>query len=275
MILGIIAFFFIITFPIALVWFSISGSILDADTYKPVVPLLLDSMINQNLSQTGLQISEESLKQIEPLFYTWLDDIFDYVNAKTDKLNLKLPSDDVLKPAVKQLLLSTIKQSTPNGGQLTNEQVDALLEQAYPAMKQQLQTSINSFNIQLESQLLQARDILSLARLVGIIALILSLVFIIFAIVLIWQVRSIMNWIGTYFLLGSVPLLLIALGLIFGLNSILQSASLPQEAILPATSIVSAVFNNLAIFSGIFTVIGLALLFVKYAFPKAVKEPAK
>jgi len=184
-ILGIIAFFFIITFPIALVWFSISGSILDADTYKPVVPLLLDSMINQNLSQTGLQISEESLKQIEPLFYTWLDDIFDYVNAKTDKLNLKLPSDDVLKPAVKQLLLSTIKQSTPNGGQLTNEQVDALLEQAYPAMKQQLQTSINSFNIQLESQLLQARDILSLARLVGIIALILSLVFIIFAIVLI------------------------------------------------------------------------------------------
>lgn len=275
MILWIIAFFFIITFPIALVWFSISGSILDADTYKPVVPLLLDSMINQNLSQTGLQISEESLKQIEPLFYTWLDDIFDYVNAKTDKLNLKLPSDDVLKPAVKQLLLSTIKQSTPNGGQLTNEQVDALLEQAYPAMKQQLQTSINSFNIQLESQLLQARDILSLARLVGIIALILSLVFIIFAIVLIWQVKSIMNWIGTYFLLGSVPLLLIALGLIFGLNSILQSASLPQEAILPATSIVSAVFNNLAIFSGIFTVIGLALLFVKYAFPKAVKEPAK
>ena len=70
MILWIIAFFFIITFPIALVWFSISGSILDADTYKPVVPLLLDSMINQNLSQTGLQISEESLKQIEPLFYT-------------------------------------------------------------------------------------------------------------------------------------------------------------------------------------------------------------
>jgi len=80
-----------------------------------------------------------------------------------------------------------------------------------------------------------------------------------------------MNWIGTYLLLGSVPLLITGILLVVSLNSILQSMSVPLEAITPITNFVNIVFYNLIIYSAVFSIIGLILLFVKFAFKK--EEP--
>ena len=77
-----------------------------------------------------------------------------------------------------------------------------------------------------------------------------------------------MNWIGTYLLLGSIPLLLTGIGLIFGLSKLLQSAQIPQEVVAPITTFAGVVFNNLVLYSAIFSIIGIVLLFVKFAFQK-------
>jgi len=265
-ILGFIAFLFMLTFPIALTWFSISSSVLNADTYKPMIPLILDSMLGQNTADA--QIDYNTIKPFEPVLENWLDNTFDYVNSKTDKLNLELPSDEILKPIIKQMALSAANQNGAPTDQLTQEQIDILLEQQYPALRDQLQTQLTTAIAPVEQQLIQVKDIVKIAGLVGMIALIFCIIFIIIAILLIRQLRSIMNWIGTYLLFGSIPLLLIALGLIFGINNILNSLSIPQEIIVPITTLISSVFYNLALYAGIFTAIGLILLFVKFAFKK-------
>ncbi len=264
-ILGIIAFLFMLTFPIALIWFSVSGSILNADTYKPMIPLVLESALKQN---TSIQMDYNTIKPIEPVLFGWLDNIFNYINSNTDKLNLELPSDEILKPIAKQVLLPAIKQNMPNSNQLTSEQIDALFEQQYPTIKQQLQNQLTAIVTPLEQQLIQVKDAVKIGQLVGMIALILSLLFLVIAIAMIWQVRSIMNWIGTYLLLGSIPLLLTGIGLIFGLSKLLQSAQIPQEVVAPITTFAGVVFNNLVLYSAIFSIIGIVLLFVKFAFQK-------
>jgi len=178
-ILGIIAFLFMLTFPIALTWYSISNSLLDSDTYKPMVPMFLESSFYQ---QKDVQIDYNTIKPIEPIIFGWIDNVFDYINGDVDKLNITLPSDEILKPIAKQILLPAMLENMPSDQQLTQEQIDVLFEQQYPTIRQQLEMQLTTMITPMEQQLTQIKDAVSLGQLVGMIALILSILFVIIAI---------------------------------------------------------------------------------------------
>lgn len=273
----IIALFLVLILPVAVLWTSLSSSILNADTYKPLVPLAIDTLQKQGLTSNGIQIeiNDEIKNMLTNQFSNWIDSVFDYVNGKTNELNLDLPDDSELKPALKTILLQTAKENDPSINQLNDEQIDSMFEQQYPTMKNELQLQLDSLELELESNINSFRDPIKLANTFGNFTIIISIILIIIGSLIIFQLRSIFNWIGTCLLISCIPLLIIGIVALIGTQSILYSANVPIESLASIQTVMINAFSTLTIYSGILVTLGIILLFVKFALPKEIKQEQK
>lgn len=267
LILGLIAFLFMFTFPFALTWYSVNTSVLNSDTYKPLMPIVLDSL-TKNLSESGNQTNfdENTSNLLLEVSYNWLDNIFDYINNKNE-LIIELPEDEILKPILKTMALKEL-ENNPDSENLSEDQINSYFEDNYPKMKSELNLQLENLKLELIKNLDNVKKSINLIKLISLLATIISIIFIIIAILIIRNIRSIMNWVGTYLLLGSAPLFIF--GIILSKSSLIliKELNFPQELIQSLNPVFTALFNNLIIYSGIFVAIGIILLFVKFAFKK-------
>jgi len=257
----LIGIVFVITSTFAITWYSVSATALSANTYT--------SLINSdNLKQlSGDQVPPELFNNLDsfmPTINNWLDSIFGYINGSTSKIILQMPEDSVIKP----LLMLTAKQSYPEASQLTDEQFNAYFDQQYPLVKDALQTQLTTASIQIESQLKDTREIISIINTIALITLIISIVLLIIVVLLIRQLRSIFNWIGSYLLIAGV-LATITGVIIIAMIPIAMQGFPVTEAVVAITALISSILSTLIITGIVVAVIGLAMLFIKYAFAKS------
>ena len=260
----IIGILFVLTSTTALVWYSISSTALNANTYKQLVS---GDMIEQ---LAGNQIPKEILGNLDtfvPVLNVWIDSIFGYVNGKTANLQLQLPDDAILKPLLLNVAKTTMA-NTPGAGQLTDEQINTLLEQQYPVMKTSLQTQLDDASKGAEAQLNGPRDVVSVANTIAMILLIISIVLLVIVVLLIRQIRSIFNWIGSYLLATGVLSAIIGLIVIAMVPLAMGSSPIPAAIVSTITSLVSSLISPIIIVGAIVAIIGFAMLFIKYAFKK-------
>lgn len=267
--LVIIGFIFVISLSTATIWFSTKGTLLNANTYRPIITDLGQNIAEGFFGQ-DLNINSQMKKSFEPVITTWLDNIFDYIKGNTNTLTLTLPPDSVMKSILQSITKEQMKNNTSI--QMTDSQINALIESKYPVVKQQLQTQLKDTEKNIQPQLSQIRNTISLLNQIGTIALIVCIILLILIIILICDIRSILNWLGSYLLIAGIPLLIFSLGLITALPTILSNTNAPQEYLTTITKVLSPMFSNLTIISGIIVGLGLLFVFIKYAFPKTTKQ---
>lgn len=263
----LIGLLFVITSTIAIIWYSVSATALNANTYKK---LITTDTIKQF---AGNQVPPELLNNLDPflsVFRSYVDSIFDYLNSKTDKIVLLVPNDDLIKP----VMMTIAKQTYPEASLLTDEQFNVLFDQQYPTVKQELQAQLDNASLTLEQQLKDPKEIISFANTIAMILLIVSLVLLVFVVLLIRQFRSIFNWIGSYLLISGLIVTILGIGIISMTPLLL--GSIPDQTIIPAaTSMISGLISPIIIVGAIVAIIGLAMLFIKYAFKKPEEQPTK
>jgi hypothetical protein len=261
----LIGLVFVITSIFALTWYSISATALNANTYKNI-------MNKDTLKQfAGQQLPvelESNLDQFLPVINTYFDNVFNYINGRVDKINLQLPNDEIMKP----LVIAMAKEQYPETSQLTDEQFNAVFEQQYPTVKLDLQTKLDAVSLDLEQQLKEPKNIISIASTVALVCLIISLVLLLIVVLLIRQLRSIFNWIGSYLLITGIIVSIIGIAILSIIPAMLSS--IPTTDLSMVTSLISGLLSPLVITGVIVAVIGLVMVLVKFVFKKAEPETA-
>lgn len=269
--LSLLGFVFVIVFPIAIIWFSTSAALMNPDTYTPIVPVILQNVMNQSTggqnTGTGLQITPDTLKPMEPALKGWLNNVFSFIKGNTKELRFNLPDDSIMKPLMLKLFMGNLEK-TVGGNSLPQAQIEKMLDAEYPAAKLGFQKELDKMSAELEPTLVDVKKGFELAQQVGTLALILSLVIIGLVFLISWNIRSAFNWVGSYFIIASLPLVAVGIAAKIGLPQLLASANMPSEIMQPILSAISGVFTGLLIWSGVILVIGIVLLIVKYAFKK-------
>lgn len=269
--LSLLGFVFVIVFPITIIWFSTSAALMNADTYTPLVPVIMQNLANtetdgQKMSDT-FQFTPDTLKKIEPTVKIWINNIFSFIKGNTDNLRFQLPEDSVMKPLMLKLAMSNLDK-TVGGNSLPQQQIEKMLDLQYPTAKQEFQKELDKMSAELEPTLLDIRQGFKIAQQVGTLSLIVSLVIIGLVFLICWNMRSAFNWVGTYFIISSIPLVAVGIAAKIGVPQLLANANMPNEILQPILSSVSGVFNGLLIWSGVVLAIGIALLIIKLALKK-------
>ncbi len=269
--LSLLGFVFVIVFPIAIIWFSTSAAIMNADTYTPLVPVILQNVMDQQVDDQKtsdvFQITPDTLKGFEPTLKGWINNVFSFIKGNTKELRFNLPSDDVLKPLMLKLAMVNLDK-TVGGNSLPQQQLEKMLDSEYPTAKQEFQKELDKMSAELKLTLVDVKQGFEIAQQIGTLALILSLVIIGFVFLVCWNIRSAFNWIGSYFIIASLPLVAVGIAAKIGLPQLLASANMPSAILQPILSSISGVFTGLLVWSGVILVIGIVLLLVKYAFKK-------
>jgi len=261
-ILGILAFIFMITLPFTITWYSVTGTIFNVDTYKPVIHSALNEFASPALTEQNITLSEETLAPLESKMELWIDSILKYLNGK-GRISFELPSDEELKPILKEIVLKT------QDIELTNEEFEYLYNSQSRTLLAQFKDSIKNTEEDLERELSNTKEAIVFFNNLAKIVLILNILIVIIAILLIRQIRTTFNWLGTYLLLGALPLFITGIAIIAGTSTLVTSFSVPVELASGITSIVSTILSNLIIWSAIISGIGLILLLTKYFFKKS------